>query len=323
MFAKFCHGKEAETPAPFNEDALPHQFDARRRTSVSAECWNQACDVPTQRLTGGCAKAAITPIPVNTNKQSVVPPSDINRTVVSLRKTLFFKELSEDLMQQVLHALKSRKIEAGKEIICQGDEGDDLYVLDKGKVEYIKDDKKVGEASDGATFGELALMYNAPRAATVRSLEPCEVYTLDRITFKRIMVAKLSRKRLHSQQVLSHIDVFSHLPESTQLKISDALQPLTFQKGDVIIKEGDSGSDFFLIDEGTVEVTANGEHKTTLGGGSYFGELALIYDLPRAATVTATSDLLKLEDLSKRGFEQLIGPDLVEELRRRDPRRLH
>lgn len=311
MFAKFCHGKEPEADLP-EDPTLPNQFDAGRRTSVSAECWNQACDPPVSSRT-----PARQPAP-----SAAIAPAARARIAQSLRRTLFFKELSDDLMQQVLKSLVLRKVRAGEQIIVQGDEGNELFVLDVGRVEYVKDGVKVGEAGDGATFGELALMYNAPRAATVRTLQPSEVYALDRITFKRIMVAKLSRKRLHSQQVLAQIDVFAHLSEGTQLKIADALQPMTFQKGDVVIREGDAGSDFFLIDEGTVEVTVGGEHKATLGSGSYFGELALIYDLPRAATVTATSDLLKLEDLSKRGFEQLIGPELVAELRRRDPRKL-
>lgn len=309
MFAKFCQGKEPE--AEVDDPNLPHHFDAGRRTSVSAECWNPSLD------SGSSRNDATSRTPAG---NVAIPPAARTRIAQSLRKTLFFKELSEDLMQQVLKSLVPRKVPAGENIIVQGDEGNELFVLDHGSVEYIKDGEKVGEAGDGATFGELALMYNAPRAATVCTTSVSEVYALDRITFKRIMVAKMSRKRLHSQQVLAQIDVFAHLSESTQLKIADALQPIKYHKGDVIIREGDPGSDFFIIDEGNVEVTVNGEHKSTLGSGSYFGELALIYDLPRAATVVATSDLLKLEDLSKRGFEQLIGPDLVEELRRRDPR---
>lgn len=330
MFSKYCQDKEADLGPT---EPLPSQFQAGRRTSVSAECWVQACDsykcASTARLPPkNGTRTASALMPRTSHSSSSSEHADVSldaavaeRLASTLRNTIFFKELSDDLMSQVLNALRPMEIAAGVVVIQQGDEGDDLYVLDSGRVEFLQNNTRVGEASAPTTFGELALLYNSTRKATVRTLDESVVYTLDRITFKQIMVAKLSRKRVHSQQVLALIDVFAGLPEATQLKIADALHPASYAQGDVVIRQGDSGYDFFLIDEGSVDVSVDGKIVASLGSGSYFGELALIYDLPRAATVTVTSPKLKVESLSSRGFEQLIGPSLVAELRKRDPRK--
>lgn len=355
MFAKYCQGKDSDVSVGPIDSGLPHTFDATRRTSVSAECWaappDPLCCLQELRSTRCTTNKQRDPnVLRSTNSQSTSngtpsmgclsedskPETEENsifseatpemkvayqRAVCSLRQTIFFEELSDNLMNDVLHALDHRLVPAGVEVIKQGDEGNELFILDEGSVAFYIDGVKCGEASNGATFGELALLYNSPRAASVFTQSPSKLFTLDRVTFKRIMVAKLSEKRRHSQEVLASIDVFSHIPDSLRLRISDALHPVSFKKGDVVLREGDIGRDFYLIDEGTVNVTKDGKLLNSYGSGMYFGELALIYDLPRAATITATSDTLKLEVLSKTGFEQLIGPDLVAELRRRDPRK--
>lgn len=330
MFSKYCQDKE---PDLSSMEPLPSQFQTGRRTSVSAECWMQACDpykcANTARLppkSGTRAASALLPrnSPNSASSTSLQPDLETQvaaRLASSLRNTIFFQELGDDLMSQVLNALRRTEIAAGIPVIQQGDEGDDLYVLDSGRVEFVQNGTRIGEANAPTTFGELALLYNTKRKATVRTLDDSVVYTLDRITFKQIMVAKLSRKRVHSQQVLASIDIFSGLSEATQLKIADALHPASYVQGDIVIRQGESGYDFFLIDEGTVDVSVDGEIVASLSSGSYFGEIALIYDLPRAATVTVTSAKLKVESLSSRGFEQLIGPSLLAELRKRDPRR--
>lgn len=355
MFAKYCQGKDSDISVGPMDSGLPHTFDATRRTSVSAECWvpptdsfsclqelrSTRCSVSKQRdpTVLRCSNphnASQKSPPMSSVNDDTKLDAEVNdilvdaspemrlayqRAVTSLRQTIFFEELSDTLMNDVLHALHHRSVPAGVEVIKQGDEGNDLFILDEGSVAFFIDGVKQGEASDGATFGELALLYNSPRAASVFTQSPSKLFTLDRVTFKRIMVAKLSEKRRHSQEVLASIDVFSHIPDSLRLRISDALHPVSFKKGEVVLREGDIGRDFYLIDEGSVNVTKDGELLNSYGSGMYFGELALIYDLPRAATITATSDTLKLEVLSKTGFEQLIGPDLVAELRRRDPRK--
>merc|ERR1719192_2625540 len=89
--------------------------------------------------------------------------------------------------------------------------------------------------------------------------------------------------------------LFSHLDENERSDIFDAMFPVAAIPGEVIIKQGDEGDNFYIIDSGEVEVFVNGERVITIGEGGSFGELALIYGTPRAATVKAcTSTDVKL-----------------------------
>jgi CRP-like cAMP-binding protein len=80
---------------------------------------------------------------------------------------------------------------------------------------------------------------------------------------------------------------------------------LDLPEGTVLIKEGERGREFFVIVDGSVNVTRNGRRISTLGGGDWIGEIALVSDVPRTATVTATSPIRVLV-VTDRAFSGLI-----------------
>jgi CRP/FNR family transcriptional regulator, cyclic AMP receptor protein len=92
-------------------------------------------------------------------------------------------------------------------------------------------------------------------------------------------------------EVLKKIGLFSGLDNKAAKKIAPLFKERKFSAGDVIAEEGKHGVGFFVIESGEAKVTVHGEPRTTLGPGSYFGEVALIDDGPRTATVTADSDV--------------------------------
>jgi MFS family permease len=91
--------------------------------------------------------------------------------------------------------------------------------------------------------------------------------------------------------LLRHIPIFSPLPAPAIERLMANLIQVTASTGDVIIREGDAGDRFYVIAEGEAEVSIDGEHIADRGVGDYFGEIALIRDIPRTATVTAKSEL--------------------------------
>lgn len=176
---------------------------------------------------------------------------------------------------------------------------------------------KVSNIQAGGSFGELALMYNAPRAATVISSEAsCTLWALDRVTFRRILMeSTFSRRRMY-ERFLEEVPILSTLNPYERSKIADALEPVKFQPGEIIIKEGDSGTSFFLLESGEADAY-KGEPSNKVKHykkGDYFGELALLNDTPRAASVVATTEV-KVVTLGKNAFQRLLGP--VEGIMRR------
>lgn len=144
-------------------------------------------------------------------------------------------------------------------------------------------------------FGELALLYDAPRAATVTAAGEVICWGLDRVTFKQILQDATQKQRTLYKKFLEQVPVLAPLSVYERLTIADALQPKTFSEGDNIIVEGSEGFEFFIVESGSVICTKiiDGIEKTVsdpLGPGDYFGELSLITNENRAATVTAHAD---------------------------------
>ena len=97
--------------------------------------------------------------------------------------------------------------------------------------------------------------------------------------------------------MLRRIPIFAPLPEYVAEQLSWHLQAVDVRAGTAVIREGEAGDRFYLVSEGELAVSIAGEHKRDLGPGSTFGEIALLRDVPRTATVTAVTDcrLLALE----------------------------
>jgi cAMP-dependent protein kinase regulator len=84
--------------------------------------------------------------------------------------------------------------------------------------------------------------------------------------------------------------LFSHLDDNEKSDIFDAMQPFNYKAGETIIQQGEEGDFFYIIDQGEVEVYVNNKCVTAISDGGSFGELALIYGTPRAATIKAKTD---------------------------------
>ena len=227
-----------------------------------------------------------------------------------LQNSLLFGHLDSTQMQTVVDAMFSKKFSNGDCIIEQGDTNADAYfVLNEGSAEVLKDGEKIVEYEAGshAGFGELALMYNAPRAATVRATSDVTVWALDRDTFKQIIVATTIAKRENHKMFLSKCPLLQSLDDNERSTIADALQEVPQKAGDMIITQGEPGHDFYIIKTGKVVCIKDGKEVLQLDTGCYFGEIALITNQNRQASVKALEDTVLLK-LGRKTFQRVMGP---------------
>jgi CRP/FNR family transcriptional regulator len=95
-----------------------------------------------------------------------------------------------------------------------------------------------------------------------------------------------------SPEVVHHIPLFAGLPDEQVAEVAQLFKERRFAAGDAVIREGSGGAAFFLIDSGEAVVTVRGEERARLGKGDSFGELAMIDEGVRSATVTAATELV-------------------------------
>jgi cAMP-dependent protein kinase regulator len=164
-------------------------------------------------------------------------------------------------------------------------------------------------------------LYNSPRAATVRAKTDCILWLLDRETFNYIVKDAAQKKRDRYEEFLKSVEILSTVEPYELTQICDALKSLNFNEGDYVIKEGEIGDVFYIIEEGkttatkTFEPGKKPEVVKTYEKGDYFGELALIKGEPRAANIVADTPL-KLISLDRNSFRRLLGP--IEDILKRN-----
>ncbi|KAJ5228196.1 hypothetical protein N7489_008904 [Penicillium chrysogenum] len=247
----------------------------------------------------------------------------VSRLKSAVSSNFLFSHLDDDQSLTVLNALVEKPIPAKDiKVISQGDAGDYFYIVEKGNFDvYIHPSgavqpgpdglgNKVASIGPGGSFGELALMYNAPRAATVISTEPkSTLWALDRITFRRILMDSAFQRRRMYEAFLEEVPLLSSLKPYERSKIADALDTIKYTANSTIIHEGDPGDAFYLLESGEAEATKNGVSGPVKNyrRGDYFGELALLDDKPRQASITTKTDV-KVARLGRDGFKRLLGP---------------
>jgi len=249
-----------------------------------------------------------------------------------LGPSFLFNSLEKQDMQTVVMAFKERQVEANTRIIEQGDDGQSMFLIEEGEVNCFKTtegeekmEKLVKTCSAGDVFGELALLYNCPRAASVVSTGKSILWELDRETFNNIVKDAAAKKRTTYAEFLKKVPLLRNVEPYEMMTIADAVKVETIEKDIRIIQQGDVGDKFFLVLEGECiakKAIAAGEEETpvmTHKVGDYFGELALLGNTPRAASVYANDRHVKLLSLDRKTFKRMLGP--LEDILRREAKR--
>lgn len=182
-------------------------------------------------------------------------------------------------------------VKNGEVIIKQGDKADYFYIVAKGKVIYKVDGKLVGEASKEQSFGELALLYTSPRAASVIALtNPTALFRIDQRAFRTILHKKAREFEKQKLELLKSVEAFRGVTDSDLYRLADCMIMRQFKEDQTVIRKGDVGNCFYIIHSGSMKVTDIGDGTSASEGiiltkGEYFGERALITDERRSANV--------------------------------------
>lgn len=298
--------RESESESDDEDLEVPIPSKFTRRVSVCAETFN--------------------PDEEEDNDPRVVhPKTDEQRCRLqeACKDILLFKNLDQEQLSQVLDAMFEKVVKTDEHVIDQGDDGDNFYVIERGTYDILvtKDNqtRSVGQYDNRGSFGELALMYNTPRAATIVATSDGSLWGLDRVTFRRIIVKNNAKKRKMFESFIESVPLFKSLEMSERMKIVDVIGEKIYKDGERIIAQGEKADSFYIIESGEVSILIRSKTKTNKNGGNqeveiahchkgqYFGELALVTNKPRAASAYAVGDV-KCLVMDVQAFERLLGP---------------
>ena len=230
----------------------------------------------------------------------------------AIRASVMFQNITDDQRELIYKAMEPMPVKEGQMIIKQGTVGDRFYIVDEGRFEVRivpENQKAEGDAVGNCvhvyegsrenhshpSFGELALMYSAPRAASIIAQSDGLLWALHRYAFNKVIAEQSSR--MEAEKVLKKIDLFKTLSSDSLKKLSSSLCEAKFSRGDVIINEGEVGDSVFIMPGGScksVRTSKNGkESEVELKEGGFFGEEVLKGGLESKylTTVTATNKM--------------------------------
>ena len=226
------------------------------------------------------------------------------------------EDLSDEAREEIADHVDLIRVDAGRPIVRQGDRGDHFYVVRSGTFEVTVgtedgDPRRIRTLERGRSFGEIALLERTTRTATVRALVPSQVFAIDKGTFDRVIAERMEmaeemREELRSVAMLRSLEPFKTLDDADAARLVKGAEFHNFAPGDRIVKQGDEGDSFFVVASGQVEIVENRRARGRLGAGAYFGEIALLADTPRTATVRAATPTRVLE-LDRKAFDRVLA----------------
>lgn len=236
---------------------------------------------------------------------------------------ILFSSYGAEEHKGIVDAFQPEDVKAESFVIKQGEQGEKFYVVESGSLDiFVKnssgENQKVGNTlGPGSSFGELALMYNTPRAASIVASTDCKLFSIDRDTYRGVVVYFKHQRNKQYMDFVRKVEIKGTqlgaiMNEAELEKMVTSLEREIFEAGETIIRQGNKGDHFYIIAEGNVAVyrtnpdTGKEDKLADLETGAYFGEKALLSEDVRQASCVAESKVACLT-LGREDFVDMMG----------------
>ena len=236
--------------------------------------------------------------------------------------------LSDEDRATLLEKINVEHLKRGGYLFRQGDtDSKNVYLL-SGKVDLLLDNKIVDTITDNLETARFALAHQFPRKFSAIAKEPVQFVGIDSQLLSGLLThAQTERNMINANEAddenwmtqLLNSPVVQHIPPANIQNVMMRMERVDVKAGDIIVKQGDEGSYFFLINKGRCVVTrkhgddAKVEELACLGGGDHFGEEALLSDGLRGCSITMLTDGV-LFRLGKEDFNTFIKRPLTKDI---------
>ena len=208
-----------------------------------------------------------------------------------LKKHFFMKDLDEEARKEIIRQMSLVSVEPNIYLFKQGGIGNYFYILKEGSIEYISrnntytDNIKIGES-----FGELALLYGAPRSESAKTLTKCFLWVMERKNFRKIVDHITKMNFEENKNFIESIPILANIHHTQKTILCSFLYKENFQEGHYIVKKGDPAHCLYIVKEGEVDCSLNGKVVRILRKGDNFGERSILIDSTRSLDVIAKCD---------------------------------
>ncbi|MCP5144162.1 MAG: cyclic nucleotide-binding domain-containing protein [Gammaproteobacteria bacterium] len=235
-----------------------------------------------------------------------------------------FADVSRELLERVATATRTMHLGPGEVLFREGDPGTDIYFVRAGTLDILVDrggaqSRRINVVGAGECVGEMGLFAAGNRLATVRAQSAVELIKLERTTFQQLLedvpdlksvLGRIIEQRLPKLRAVLHT-LFGDVDDAVLREIEGSLSWRRLTRGGVLFREGDSGDELFMIVHGRLQVMVqsndgNARVVGELGPGEWVGEMTLLDEEPRSATVVAMRDT-DLLGLSRSGFNTVVA----------------
>jgi CRP-like cAMP-binding protein len=258
----------------------------------------------------------------------------VNKYVKTLSGSDVFRDLSRKSLEAIVMKLSLTEFVPGEFLMRQGSYGDSLFLIESGKVQITRKEpgadepeKKLKTLGPPALIGEIALLTAGQRTASVYAISKVRALVMTRDTFEQLqkeglvedLVTKASKEneRAIDTETLARCSLFHSLSLASRDRMLSVMGRVTFQDGEIIIKEGDTAKHFYVIVRGHVRVSIADEGE--IGGQrqvcmfssfDYFGDTGLVHKSPRTASCYSVG-VTRVLSLHRLNFEVLMPPDIL------------
>ena len=243
-----------------------------------------------------------------------ITPEDEEMLKNTFKNHFLFKNKSTEIISSIISALKLNIFEKDITLFKKGNEGSEFYIIKRGKV-LINTQYGDKYLKDGDTFGEIALIHNGKRTATAMTIEKCELFVLNGITFREIL-KKINETDLNEKLDLLKSNTLFRVLEHNKLKaISNIMINCIFKGGETIVYKNDVGDSIYIIKSGEVQCLDKDEDNNKfkkirhLQAKDFFGEGSILFDMKRTINIKVLEPSMECYQISKYNLENILGPD--------------
>ncbi|CAK84769.1 unnamed protein product (macronuclear) [Paramecium tetraurelia] len=235
-------------------------------------------------------------------------PFDYQLILNSFTTNSLFQSLSQQEQEAILEQMFYCTTPDGQFVFRQGDlKASSFFLIERGQCQIIIDGevKKLLKQSD--SFGERALLYNAPRSASVRAVGDCAFWAIDRNLFRKMIEDMRMHEFEENRQFVENLKSFEFLTFDQRSAISSVLFTVQFKKGEIIVQQDETATSFFIIKKGSVSVIQNDNEIRKMKKGESFGEMALFQNSKRGATVKAAEEDVRCLVITRDELTKILG----------------